>query len=115
MTDLSTLTILATISASACYALAIVQLLIVTRSNANQQQTQAFPLWGLAGAVLHLLTIALNTIEHQGLSSSLFDALSITAFIIMSMGLIAQTRYTLRAMLLPAFIIAIICLVLANR
>jgi ABC-type uncharacterized transport system permease subunit len=112
MTDLSTLATLTTISASACYALAIMQLLIVTRSNANQHQ--AFPLWGLAGVVFHFLTITLNTIEHQGLSSSLFDALSITGFIVMSMGLIAQTRYTLRAMLLPAFVIAIMCLVLAN-
>jgi len=114
MTDLPTLAILATISAAVCYALATVQLLMVMQSNANQQQTQAFPIWGLAGAVFHLLTISLNTIQHQGLSSSLFDALSITAFIIMSMGLIAQTRYTLRAMLLPAFIIAIICLILAS-
>ena len=114
MTDLPTLAILASISAAVCYALAIVQLLMATRSNLEQQQTQAFPIWGLAGAIFHLTTIAINTIEHQGLSSSLFDALSITAFIVMSMGLVAQTRYTLRAMLLPAFIIAIICLILAS-
>jgi ABC-type uncharacterized transport system permease subunit len=114
MTDLSTLTIIATTSAAACYAIAIVQLLMATRSNASPKQTQAFPYWGLTGAALHLATIAISTIEHQGLSSSLFDALSITAFIVMSMGLIAQTRYMLRAMLIPAFIIAIICLVLAS-
>ena len=114
MTDLSTLTTIATTSAAVCYAIAIAQLLMATRSNASPKQTQAFPFWGLAGAALHLVTIAISTIEHQGLSSSLFDALSITAFIVMSMGLIAQTRYMLRAMLIPAFIIAIICLILAN-
>ena len=116
MSDLPTLAILTTISCVACYAIAIVQLLMGIRSNAQQQTLakQPFPVWGLVGAALHLLTISIHAIEHQGLSSSLFDALSITAFIVISMGLIAQTRYTLRAMLLPAFIIAIVCLILAS-
>ncbi|MEZ7985352.1 MAG: hypothetical protein QMB64_05995 [Pseudomonadales bacterium] len=75
MTDLSTLTTMATLattSAAICYLIAIVQLLMATRSNARLQQTQAFPVWGLAGAVLHLLTIAINTIEHQGAINNRF-------------------------------------------
>lgn len=117
MTDISTLTLITTFSSVLCYAIAVVQLFISHRANPQQEQTpakQAFPVLGLLGAVLHLLTITLDAIDHQGLSSSLFDALSITAFIVISMGLIAQTRYPLRAMLLPAFIIAIACLILAS-
>lgn len=117
MTDISTLTLITTFSSVLCYAIAVVQLLISHRASSQQEQTPAkpaFPIWGLLGAVLHLLTITLDAIDHQGLSSSLFDALSITAFIVISMGLIAQTRYPLRAMLLPAFIIAIACLILAS-
>jgi len=117
MSNLPTLAILTTISCVICYAIAVVQLLMTVGSNARQQQTlaeQPFPVWGLIGAVFHLLTITIHAVEHQGLSSSLFDALSMTAFIVISMGLIAQTRYTLRAMLLPAFIIAIACLILAS-
>ena len=111
--DLPTLAILTTISCVICYAIATVQLLITIKGNTNNQE-QPFPVWGAVGALLHLLTLVIHAIEHQGLSSSLFDALSITAFIVISMGLIAQTRYTLRAMLLPTFVIAIACLILAN-
>lgn len=115
MTDFSTAALICTLGASLCYLAASWQLFKIAQQPADQVDTApSIPIWGLLGAVLHFATLAMHTEQNQGVSSSFFDALSITAFIVVSLGLLAQTRYTLRALLIPIFLIAVICLLLAS-
>lgn len=122
MPDLSTLALFTTAASALCYIIAIIRIsssIHAASQLASQDQPSAAnlpgrPPWGILGAILHFTTIGLMTMEYQGLSSSFFDALSITAFIVVTMSLIAQSHYVLRALLIPVFAIATICLALAS-
>lgn len=121
MTEISPLSLAIMLGSAICYAIAVLQLVkSVTGNNhaagasSGANTGSGIPLWGALGAALHLISIAITATENQGLSSSFFDALSITAFIVVTMSLIAQTRYPIRALLIPVFIIAGLCLSLAN-
>lgn len=120
MTDISPLSIAIMLGSIAGYAIAVVLLarsIIASNSinaTANANPNIGMPLWGALAAALHLITIAIVAVENQGLSSSFFDALSITAFIVVVVGLITQMRYPIGVLLIPVFIIAGLCLALAN-
>lgn len=120
MTDISPLSIAIMLGSIAGYAIAVVLLarsIIASNSinaTANANPNIGMPLWGALAAALHLVTIAIVAVENQGLSSSFFDALSITAFIVVVVGLITQMRYPIGVLLIPVFIIAGFCLALAN-
>ena len=122
MPDLSTLALFTTAASALCYIIAIIRIsssIHAASQLASQDQPSAAnlpgrPPWGILAAILHFTTIGLMTMEYQGLSSSFFDALSITAFIVVTMSLIAQSHYVLRALLIPVFAIATICLALAS-
>lgn len=111
---------LANIATLACmlfYLIAVIQLLanLSKSSKTVTDSSSPVPAWGLIGAVMHFVVIFFDAKQNQGLSSSFFDALSITAFIVVNMCLIAQTRYPLRILFIPVFLISIICVGMANR
>ena len=108
---------LATLACMLFYLIAVIQLLanLSQTSKTVTDSSSPVPLLGLIGAVMHFIVILIDAQQNQGLSSSFFDALSITAFIVVSMCLIAQTRYPLRVLFIPIFLISIVCVAMANR
>ena len=111
MTDLSTIALLTASTAILCYALAALQ---GFKSAQSTSGPPALSRWSVLAALLHLLTITVHAVEDHGLSSSFFDALSITAFIVVAMSLLTQIRHALGALLAVIFIIAIAALALAS-
>ncbi len=110
MIDLSTITTITALAGSLAYLLAALSALRTMKS--KSEINQSLPIWGLVGASLHLANIVSVAIAYNGLSSSFFDALSITAFIVVAMTLIAQLRHSVIALLFLVFVVASFCIAL---
>ncbi|MBT8138465.1 MAG: cytochrome c biogenesis protein CcsA [Gammaproteobacteria bacterium] len=68
---------------------------------------------GALAALLHAAVVVSDWFAHGGLSSSFFDAVSLTALIVVVVTLLYQYSQRLAALLAPVYISAAICVALA--
>lgn len=88
----------------ACYA---------TEKQTITQSGASVLLIGSIAALFHLLFTVIDTTSHHGISTSFFDALSVTSLIVVITALLTQIKQPIDALMVPIFLTAAICLALS--
>ncbi|NNC54108.1 MAG: hypothetical protein HKO07_00145, partial [Pseudomonadales bacterium] len=96
--------------AALAYAAATAPLLANRASGASGRTPM---LIGVLAALLHSAVVASGWLANGGLSSSFFDAISLTALIVVVVTLAYQFSQQLAALLVPVYVIAAISVALA--
>ena len=106
----ATLSTILSLTGALAYVLAGARLIADSENTARV----SIPRWGLIAVALHTASIISASLQYQGVSSSFFDALSITALIVVATTLACQLKQAVTALLIPVFFIAAICLAQAS-